>query len=81
MKAKIISQSELPDTYEEWHRDYVKNVIEPFQDEIYFIKEQKMRERRARRKAIVKEKFTMREHYGYQFPKIDHVNIEFDITL
>ena len=34
MKAKIISQSKLPDIYEEWCRDFIENTIEPFNREI-----------------------------------------------
>jgi len=84
MKAKIISQSKLPDTYEEWLEEYEKNVIEPYRNEVYFVTKETIVERALRWKAIIDEKYRMIDHYDHRLPgmsKINHVEITCNIQL
>ena len=73
-----------PDTYEEWLKEYEKNVIEPFRNEVKFLNKEKMVEWRLRWKAIIDEKYRMIDHYDYRLPemsKINHVEITCHIEL
>lgn len=83
MKAKIISQSKLSDTYEEWYKDYVKNVIEPFNRTIRgMYHTEKTREFVCDQTVFFMETVEkMKQHYGIDQPKIEHVEVSFSIQL